>query len=82
MDNESKIPIEAVLPGAQLFPIDDDLRFDSAFVLIRSIDQEGVVQWSYRSTRPINSEELLGAISVQVEVLTKKLASEWEEEDE
>jgi hypothetical protein len=82
VNNPGKKPIQEILPGAFLYPIDDDLRFDSAFILIRSIDSEGSVQWAYRSTRAINSEELLGALSVQVEILTRKLASEWDEEFE
>lgn len=80
VSNQGKKPIQEVLPGAYLYPFDDDLRFDSAFVLIRSIDPDGAVHWAYRSTRAINSEELLGALAVQVEILTRKLASEWDED--
>jgi hypothetical protein len=79
-DSEEKKPVENVLAGASIFPFDEDLAFDSAFILARLIDGDGVVQWSYRSTSPINMEELLGVLTVQVEVLKAKLARQWDED--
>lgn len=42
--------------------------------------EDGIEQWAYRATKPINYEQLLGALTVQVELLTRFLANRWEEE--
>jgi hypothetical protein len=53
-----------------------------AFLLIKTLDDEGFPSWSYRTTNRLNREELLGALSVHVAVLTKELRDEWDEWDE
>jgi hypothetical protein len=53
-----------------------------AFVLVKCLDEEGQATWSYRTTSPPNREELLGVLTVQIEVLRQELVSEWQDHDE
>ena len=41
---------------------------------------EGATTWSFRTSESLNLEELLGALTVQVEILKGRLASEWDED--
>lgn len=81
MDTTGKADLGTVLVGAKISPLDDDLRFDSAFLLIKSIDPDGVPQWGYRTTSPMNLEELLGALIIQVEIIRRKILDSWDAED-
>ena len=47
----------------------------------KCIDETGDAAWSFRTTHPLNLEELLGALTVQVETLKRKLVRTWEDED-
>lgn len=72
-----RVPISGALPKMAIHPIEDTPEF--AFILVRTRDSSGVVNWSYRTTEPPNREELLGALTVQVALLKKELRDEWEE---
>lgn len=45
-------------------------------MLIKLLDGDGEVGWAYRTTNRLNREELLGALTVHVAVLTKELRDE------
>ena len=53
----------------------------ASFVLVKCLDEDGDVAWSFRTSEPFNLEELLGALVVQAETLKRKLARQWEEGD-
>lgn len=74
MTDRPRIPIEDVLPGMGLHPLDDGGVPLSAFVLIKLLDADGDPQWSFRTTEPLNLEELLGALVVQVDLLKASIS--------
>jgi len=76
-----KRPIGDVLSGFALDPLADGWVPLQAFVLIKSFDEHGDISWAYRTSDPFNLEELLGALTVQCDVLRNKLVLDWEEED-
>jgi hypothetical protein len=80
--SDERLPIESVLPGFALHPLEPSWTPISAFVLVKSLDTDGVSSWSFRTSEPLNLEELLGALTVQVEVLKRRLADEWTDPDE
>ena len=83
MDDEERRPIGEVLPGFTLHPLDDGWTPLQAFVLVKSLDEEGSTAWSFRISEQLNLEELLGALTVQVGVLRRRLIDDWDElEDE
>lgn len=82
MSDEQREPIEQVLPGFALHPLEDGWTPLQAFVLIKSLDDEGDVAWSFRTSEVMNLEELLGALIVQAETIKRKLARAWEDGDE
>jgi len=51
-------------------------------VLVKSLDETGDAAWSFRTSEPLNLEELLGALTVQTEVLRRRLVRLWDNEDE
>jgi hypothetical protein len=78
---DSPQPIEAVLPGFQLHPLEPDWTPLQAFALIKALDEQGEVVWTYRTSEEMNLEELLGELGVQTEFLARKLVRMWEDED-
>ncbi len=80
MDADEREPIEAVLHGMRLHPLDDNWTALYAFVLVKCLDEEGDPVWSFRTSESPNLEELLGALEVQVGVLRRKLVRQWDEE--
>ena len=80
--SDDRIPIEQVLRGFEIHPLEEGWTPLAAFVLVKSLDETGDTAWSFRTSEPLNLEELLGALTVQVEVLKRKLARLWEDEDE
>lgn len=53
----------------------------SAFVLVKLLDEDGDPGWSFRTTEVPNREELLGALTVQVDLLRASLVSNWDVDD-
>lgn len=77
-----RMPIELVLPGIKLPPIDDAKGILFVFALIKYLYGDEPAEqldrsWAYRTSSAPNREELLGALLVQVKLLEKELATEW-----
>jgi hypothetical protein len=81
MSDEERRPIEEVLPGQAIHPLPEGWTPMEAFVLIKCMDGGGDSAWNFRTTNPLNLEEWLGALTVQVETIKRKLVSDWEDED-
>lgn len=79
-DPEVRIPLAQALPGLEVHPLDPGATPIEAFALIKTLDKDGDVSWAYRTTNRLNREELLGALTVHVALLTKELRDEWIED--
>ncbi len=77
---EHRVPIAEVLSGLEIHALEPGDTAIEAFVLIKTLDASGDVSWGYRTTNRLNREELLGALTVQVAVLTKELRDEWDDD--
>lgn len=80
--SDDRIPVEHVLPGMGLHPLPDKWTPLEAFVLIKCMSDEGDSTFVFRTTNPLNLEELLGALTVQTDLLRKRLADRWDTDDE
>ncbi|MEJ7648230.1 MAG: hypothetical protein WKF57_04120 [Nakamurella sp.] len=74
------MPIGQALPGLEIYPLNPGETPLEAFVLVKVLDAEGAPSWSYSTTARLNREELLGALTVQVDVLRKELRDEWDDD--
>jgi hypothetical protein len=79
-DGEVRVPVGEVLAGLEIHPLYPGDTPIEAFVLIKVLDADGETSWGYRTTNRLNREELLGALTVQVAVLTKSLRDLWDDE--
>ena len=79
-DGDARVPVADVLAGLEVHPLEPGDTPVEAFVLIKLLDRDGRVSWSYRTTNALNREELLGALMVQVDVLRKELRDEWDDD--
>jgi hypothetical protein len=79
VDDGQRVPIEQVLPGMAIHPLESGEVPLSAFVLVKLLDRDGDPTWSFRTTEAPNREELLGALTVQLDLLRKSLLKEWDE---
>jgi hypothetical protein len=69
-----------VLSGLAIHPLEPGETALEAFVLVKCLGAEGHLGWSYRTTNPLNREELLGALTVQVDVLRHEPRHEWDDD--
>jgi hypothetical protein len=81
MSDDDRAPIENVLPNFRPHALSEDWTPLQAFVLVKALDEDGEVAWAFRTSELFNLEELLGALTLQVETLTRKLVKSWEDED-
>jgi hypothetical protein len=81
MSEIERRPIGEVLSGQTIHPLPDGWTPLEAFVLIKCMDDDGDSSWSFRTTNTLNLEELLGALTIQVETLKRKLTGAWADED-
>lgn len=82
MSDRERRPIHEVLPGFTLHELDDGWTPLQAFVLVKSLDDEGKSAWSFRTSEQMNMEELLGALTVQIDLLRSRLLDEWDPEED
>lgn len=74
----TRIPIDCALPGLQVHPLQPDWTPVEAVMLVKCLDDNGSPTWAYRTTSRINDEELLGVLTVQVELAKRRIAAQWE----
>lgn len=79
-EGEPRVPVDQVLSGLEVHPLEPGETALEAFVLLKVLDRDGDATWSYRTTNRLNREELLGALTVQVDVLRKSLRDEWDDD--
>jgi hypothetical protein len=53
-----------------------------AFVIIKLLDDEGHVSWSFRTTHVPNKREILGALIEQSDLLRERLVRDWDADDD
>ena len=81
-DDEERKPIQEVLGPVAIHPLQDGWTPLEAFVVIKALDEEGHPTWCYRTTHPPNREEVLGALTIQADLLRKEILDEWSDRDE
>jgi hypothetical protein len=81
VDSDERVPIDEALPGFKLHPLDHGWTPLHAFVLVKALDEDGDSRWTFRTSEQLNLEELLGALTVQVDILRDKLMDAWDEDD-
>jgi hypothetical protein len=82
VSDDVRVPIATVLPDFELHPLQEGWVPLQAFVLVKALDEVGESSWAFRTSQPFNPEELLGALTVQVEILRNKLIRNWDDDDD
>lgn len=77
---DGRIPIEDVLTGASIRPLQEKDVFISAYVLIKHFDENGDPTWTTRTTETPNDEELYGALLLQAELIKRSMLADWDVE--
>ena len=79
--SDERQPVEQVLAGQTLHPLEPGWTALASFHLIKCLDDEGDVTWAFRTSEKMNLEELLGALVVQTETLRRRLVRQWEDDE-
>ncbi|MFP8887477.1 hypothetical protein [Streptomyces mangrovi] len=77
-----RVPLPEVLPGMGAHPLPEDWEAVSAFILVKCRDEEGEIAWSFRTTEEIDPYELLGALTVQADLVRKRMLANWDVDDD
>jgi hypothetical protein len=78
--DDQRRPIDQVLGGLTIHPLPDRWSPLEGIVLVKCLDEEGVPTWAFRTTSGINDEELLGVLTVRIELLKSELLEGYDEE--
>lgn len=78
-DTEARQRLEEVLPGATILPLAEGETVEKAFLLLHCRDSDGDGTWSFRTTSPFDLEQLLGALTIQVDLVRRQLLDAWSE---
>jgi hypothetical protein len=61
-------------------PVPDGWTVVDALVVAKSLNAEGEPIWSLRFTDGLNSEELLGSLEIQVQLLKRDIFNNWKDQ--
>jgi hypothetical protein len=77
---DRQVPIGTALPDLKIHSLPPDWTPAQAFLLIKCKDESGDDTWVYRTSHQFNLEELLGALTIHIELLKKDILEEWRSE--
>ncbi len=80
--DQDRKPIEQVLGGLHIHPLPAGWTALEGIVLLKCLDEDGHASWAFRTTSGLNDEELLGALTVRIDLLRKELLESFQNEDE
>ena len=78
--SDDRQPIADVLSGLAIQPLPDRWSPLEGIVLVKCLDEEGNPAWAFRTTAGLNDEELLGVLTVRIELLKDDLVESYDEE--
>jgi hypothetical protein len=78
--DDERRAIEDVLGGLEIHPLPPNWSPLEGIVLVKCLDEEGGPSWAFRTTAGINDEELLGALTVRIEILKRELLMDYSAE--
>lgn len=81
MSEEERLPISEVLPGMEIHALAAGEVPVSVFAIVKTMNADGEIGWGFRTSEAPNREELLGALTVQVDLLRASLAADWSVDD-
>jgi hypothetical protein len=77
MSEDQRKPVDQVMGGMFLHPLPDGWTPLEGIVLIKCLDETGAPSWAFRTTEGLNDEELLGALTVRIELLRRELLEDY-----
>ena len=77
-ESDERKPIAEVLSGLSIHPLPDKWSALEGIVLVKCLDDEGHASWAFRTTGGLNDEELLGALTIRIELLKTELLEGYE----
>ena len=82
-DSEERLaPAAEVLAGLEFHVLPEKWSPLEAIVLVKCLDDDGGPSWAFRTTPGMNDEELLGALTVRIEILKRELLRGYGVDDE
>jgi hypothetical protein len=81
---QERRPIGDVLRNLSIHPLADGERAVSAFVIVKTVDQDGEPNWVSRRTgwnEPAD-EELIGVLTIQLDLERRDALAAWGGDDE
>jgi hypothetical protein len=78
MASEYVEPIGRVLgDGFQVAPLLEGWTALDGIVLVKCLDDEGRSSWALRETAGLNEEEVIGALTIQLDILRERVLDQY-----
>jgi hypothetical protein len=81
-DQMKREPVAEVLRGLHIHPLPAGWTALEGIVLLKCLDADGNSSWAFRTTDGLNDEELLGALTVRIDLLRRELLESYSSDDE
>lgn len=73
VDDEYGMPVGEVLgENFRVPPLPAGWTALDGIVLVKTLDDEGQSAWSFRETEGINDEEIIGALTIQLDLMRQR----------
>lgn len=77
------IPIGEVLGDAfRIPPLRPGWTALEGFVLVKCLDEDGNSSWAFRETSSVNDEEIIGALTIQLDLMRRRAIDLYTSGDE
>jgi len=81
VSDEERVKGEELLRGLEFVSLPSGWSPLGAAVLVKCINEDGRVAWSFRTSDELNDEELLGALVLRTELMRRALADDYTDPD-
>jgi hypothetical protein len=78
--DDPQIPIGEVLRGLTVAALPESWTPLDVICTVKCLGEDGSPKWALRLTDGINSEELLGALTIHTDLLKRDMLNNWSDE--
>ena len=78
--DDPQLPIGEVLRGLTVTPLPESWSPLEVLCMVKCLGDDGSPKWALRMTGGINEEELLGALTIEVDLLKRDMLNNWNDE--
>ena len=73
---------QVVGDGFRVPPLLDGWTALEGILLVKCLDAQGRSSWAFRETEGLNEEEVIGALTVQLDLMRQRVVAQFDDDDD